>query len=286
MIVTSMKGKQVSIVQNKQGVLIDTQGERWVRDAYKDVPERGMAGYSCQDGADSIRFTKSELVRICKGNAAIQQLTTVDEARDFAERLEPRLREIATNWNDQRLREVLIEADDTNKSALNLLISKLEAESKRIEVEAVALRKTEEAVHVEECLSRERDGTSLAQENGGGTPVPPRKNTPKKAKENAFESVCEGRLMTLTSKQLIMMRAVFAVANEDCSSTEILQIAADAGLSVVAAGAVLATLGEKKLIKVVKTQTGKRYELTSAGVQMCNAIEATMLQRRQNHEDS
>lgn len=260
MIVTSMKGKRVSIVQNKQGILIDTRGKWWIRDAYKDIPEQGIAGYSCQDGTDSIRFTKSELVRICKGDAAIQQLMTVDEARDFAERLEPRLREIAADWNDQQLREVLMEADDANKSALNLLISRLEAEYKRA--------KAQTAAQTEECLSCERDGTSLTQESGGGTPVPPRKNTPKKAKGNAFESMYNGELITLTSKQLVIMRAVAAEVDEDgvCTSTGVLQAAVGAGMSAVSAGAVLATLGEKKLLAVTKTPTGKAYKLTDAGM--------------------
>lgn len=268
MIVTTMKGKRVSIVQNKRGILIDTQDKWWTRDAYKDIPEQGIAGYSCQDGTDSIRFTRSELVRICKGDAAIQQLMTVDEARDFAERLEPRLREIAADWNDQQLREILMEADDTNKSALNLLISRLEAEYKRIEAEAVALRKAEEAAHVEEYLSCERNGTSLAQEGSGGTSVPPRKNTPKKAKGNAFESMYNGELITLTSKQLVIMRAVVAGVDEDgtCTSTGVLQAAVGAGMSAISAGAVLATLGEKKLLTVTKTSTGRVYKLTDAGV--------------------
>lgn len=260
MIVTSMKGKRVSIVQNKRGILIDTQGKWWIRDAYKDIPEQGVAGYSCQDGADSIRFTKSELVRICKGDAAIQQLMTVDEARDFAERLEPRLRGIAANWNDQQLREVLIEADDTNKSALNLLISRLEAEYKRTKAQTTA--------QTEECLSCERDSTSLAQESGGGTPVPPRKNTPKKAKGNAFESMYNGELITLTSKQLVIMQIIDAEADEDgvCASAGVLQAAVSAGMSAISAGAVLATLGEKKLLTVVKTSTGKAYKLTDVGM--------------------
>ena len=269
MIVTSMKGKRVSIIQNKQGVLIDTQGKWWVRDAYEDIPERGMAGYSCHDGTDSIRFTKSELVRICKGDAAIQQLTTVDEVRDYTERLEPKMREAAANWSDQRLREILMEADDMNKSALNLLISKLEAECKQAE--------TQTAARTEECLSCERDGTSLAQENNGGTLVPPRKNTPKKAKGNAFESVCNGKLVTLTSKQLVIMQAVVAGVGEDgvCAPAGVLQAAVNAGMSAISAGAVLATLGEKKLLTVMKTSTGKAYKLTDAGMQFREIVSNT-----------
>lgn len=266
MIVTSMKGKRVSIVQNKQGILVDTQGKRWIRDAYEDIPERGMAGYSCHDGTDSIRFTKPELVRICKGDIAIQQLTTVDEARDFVERLEPKLREVAANWNDQQLREVLIEADDTNKSALTLLVSKLMAEYKRVEAQTAARTK--------ECLSCERDGTSLAQEDSGGTLVPPHKNTPKKAKGNAFESMYNGELITLTSKQLVIMRAIAAEVDGDgtCTPTGVLQAAVNAGMSAISAGAVLATLGEKKLLTVTRTPAGKTYKLTSAGMWLLETV--------------
>lgn len=261
MIVTSVKGKRVSIVRNNRGTLVDTQGRWWVRDAYEDMPAWGMAGYSCHDGTDSIRFTKSELVRICKGDAAIQQLTTVDEVRDYAERLEPKMREAAANWSDQRLREILMEADDTNKSVLNLLMSKLEAECKRVEIQT--------AVRTEECPSCERDGTSLAQENNGGTLVPPRKNTPKKAKENAFESTYNGELITLTSKQLTIMRAIATEVDGGgtCTPTGVLQAAVNAGMSAISAGAVLATLREKKLLVVTKTPSGKVYKLTDAGMQ-------------------
>lgn len=261
-----MKGKRISIIQNKRGVLIDTRSRCWIRDAYKDIPERSVAGYSCQDGTDSIRFTKPELVRICKGDAAIQQLTTVDEARDFVTRLEADLRGIADEWSDQQLREVLAEADSKSCSALNLLVVKLQKESDRLHATTVA--------ETEERPSCERDGTSLAQENDGGTLVPPRKNTPKKAKGNAFEGMHNGELITLTSKQLVIMRAIAAEVDGGgaCTPTEVLQAAVNAGMSAISAGAVLATLGEKKLLTVTRTPAGKTYKLTSAGMWLLKTV--------------
>ena len=64
------------------------------------------------------------------------------------------------------------------------------------------------------------------------------------------------------------MRVIDAEADEDgvCISAGVLQAAVSAGMSAVSAGAVLATLGEKKLLTVTKTPTGKAYRLTDAGM--------------------
>ena len=281
MIVTSMKGKRISIIQNKRGVLIDTWGKCWIRDAYKDIPERGVAGYSCQDGTDSIGFTKPELVRICKGDAAIQQLTTVNEARDFASRLETDLREIADEWSDQQLREVLAEADSKNCSALNLLVVKLQKESDRLHATTVA--------ETEECPSCEREGTSLAQENAVGIQAPTRRNTPKKAKGNAFEGVFGEELVRLTPGQLSIMHAISNTLDPKSGASPMASITqyVSGEMSAVSAGATVATLKEKKLIVVDKTSSKKVVRLTSLGVQvrdaMCCRVERGYLENEISH---
>lgn len=266
MIVTSMGGEVISILENKRGVLIDSRGRNWLRDASKDIPERGIAGYSCQDGADSIRFTKPELVRICKGDAAIQQLTTVEEARDFATRLEADLREIADNWGDQQLREVLAEADSKSCSALNLLMVKLQKESSQLRASIAA--------ETEECPSCEREGTSLAQENAVGIQAPTRRNTPKKAKGNAFEGMFGEELVRLTSGQLAIMHAIFSTIDPKSGASPMAGIIQhmDGEMSAVSAGATIATLKEKKLIIVDKTSSKKVVRLTSLGVQVRDAL--------------
>ena len=264
MIVTSMNGEVISILENRRGVLIDSHGRNWLRDASKDKPEQGMAGYSRQDNEDAVIFTKPELVRVCKGDTAIQQLTTVAEMRDFATRLEADLREVADGWNDQQLREVLVEADNKSCSALNLLVVKLQKESDRLHAAAEA----------EECPSCERDGTSLAQENAVGIQAPTRGNTPKKAKGNAFEGVFGEELVRLTSGQLAIMHAIFSTLDpkSGASPTAIIAQCVSDEMSAVSAGATIATLKEKKLIVVDKTSSKKVVRLTSLGVQVRDAL--------------
>lgn len=266
MIVTSANGEVISILENRRGVLIDSHGRNWLRDASKDKPEQGMAGYSRQDNEDAIIFTKPELVRVCKGDTAIQQLTTVAEMRDFATRLEADLREIADGWNDQQLREVLVEADNKSCSALNLLVVKLQKESDRLHAAAVA--------EAEECPSCEREGTSLAQENAVGIQAPTRGNTPKKAKGNAFEGMFGEELVRLTSGQLAVMHAIFSTLDPKSGASPTASVAQCVSdeMSAVSAGATIATLKEKKLIVVDKTSSKKVVRLTSLGVQVRDAL--------------
>lgn len=265
MIVTSMNGEAISILENKRGILIDSRRRNWLRDASKDKPEQGMAGYSRQDNEDTIILTKPELVRVCKGNTAIQQLTTVAEARDFASRLEADLREIADNWGDQQLREVLMEADSKGCSALNLLTSKLQKESDQLRASAVAEN--------EECISCERDGTSLAQESAGGTQAPPRGNTPKKVKGNAFEGVFGEELVRLTSGQFTVMHAIFSTLDPKSGASLTADVTqyVNGEMSAVSAGATIATLKEKNLVVVDKSSPQKVVRLTNLGAQVCVA---------------
>lgn len=266
MIVTSMNGEVISILENKRGVLIDSYGRNWLRDASKDKPERGMAGYSRQDNEDAIIFTKPKLVRVCKGNTAIQQLTTVAEARDFTSRLEADLRKIADGWNDQQLREVLMEADSKGCSALNLLMSKLQKESDQLRASAAA--------ETEEYISCERDGTSLTQESAGGIQAPPHENTPKKVKGNVFEGMFGEELVRLTSGQLAIMHAIFSTLDPKSGASPTASVAqcVSGEMSAVSAGATIATLKEKKLIVVDKTSSKKVVRLTSLGVQVHGAL--------------
>lgn len=262
MIVTSIGGEVISILENKRGVLIDSRGRNWLRDASKDKPEQGMAGYSRQDNEDAIIFTKPELVRVCKGNTAIQQLTTIVEARDFASRLEADLREIAHDWNDQQLREVLMEADSKGCSALNLLTSKLQKESDQLRASTV--------VETEECISCERDSTSLAQESAGGIQAPPHRNTPKKVKGNAFEGMFGEELVRLTSGQFAVMHAIFSTLDPKSSASptaDVIQYMSGE-MSAISAGATIATLKEKKLIVVDKSSPKKVVRLTNLGTQV------------------
>jgi hypothetical protein len=253
MIVTSASGKQVSIIENKHGILVDTLGNWWTRDAEKDTSD--AAGYSNQDKEDYIQLTRPELKRVCGGNTTIQQLTTVAEMRDYTSRLKADLRKIADDWNDQQLREILIEADTDNRSCISLLLYKLNTECGRREAEAAALLNAVNEDKTEECVSCERESTSLELERSAGTDVPPKKKAKRKPKEYVFRGTYADTFVQLTEKQVTMMLAVAHVSRIN----QTLQVTTAAVLrevvnemSPISAGAVLSTLREKHLIVIDK----------------------------------
>ena len=252
MIVSSASGKQISIIENKHGILIDTSGNWWTRDADKDTSD--AAGYSNQDKEDYMQLTRPELKRVCGGNTAIQQLTTVTEMRDFIDGLKADLREIGNSWNDQQLREMLIEADADNRSCVSLLLHKLNTECNRREAEAAALLNTTNEDKTEECTSCEREGTSLKLERSAGTSVPLKKKAQRKAKEYAFEGTCDGTDIKLTAKQVTVMLAVLHSTdnNLNCLTANVLQHVSTE-MSPISAGAILSTLKEKCVISMDKS---------------------------------
>lgn len=260
MIITSVGGKQVSIIENKHGILIDTSGNWWTRDADKDTSD--AAGYSCKDVNDFIQLTRPELKRVCKGNTAIQQLTTVTEMRDFINRLKADLREIGNSWNNQQLREILIEADVDNKNCLSLLLCKLNAEYDRQHVTTA---------ETEERTSCEKEGISLELERSAGTSVPLKKKAQRKVKEYAFEGTYDGADIKLTVKQVTVMLAILRATDTElnCSTANVLR-EVSSEMSAISAGAVFSTLKEKGIISMDKS-TGVT-NLTRLGAWVINKL--------------
>lgn len=243
MIIESVCGEQISIVENKYGLLVDTQGRWWDRDADKDVPDKAAA-YTNVDTKDTILLDRPKLKRVCQGNNAIQQLTTVAEMRDFISRLMSDLRTVGDNMNDQQLREILIESEADGESCLSLLLCRLNTESdKRAAAEA------------KECVSCETGGTSPELERPAGTDVPPKRRVQRKPKGYAFRGTYADAYVQLTEKQVAMMLAIARISR----TSQTLQVVTAAVLKEVAsemppvsAGAVLSTLREKHLIVVDK----------------------------------
>lgn len=241
MIIESVCGEQISIVENKHGLLVDTHGRWWNRDSDRDVPDKAAA-YSNNDIGDTILLDRPMLKRVCQGNNAIQQLTTVAEMRDYISRLRPDLRTAGDNMNDQQLREILMEAEVDGKSCPNFLLCRLSAESNKCAT-----------AETEERLPCEKEGTSFEPERLTGTNVPPKKKAQRKPKEYAFEGVCDGASVRFTLKQVLVLQAVLdcADANLNCSTASVLQYVAK-DVPPISAGAVLSTLKEKGIISVDK----------------------------------
>jgi hypothetical protein len=241
MIIESVCGEQISIVENKYGLLVDTHGRWWNRNSDEDVPDKAAA-YTNNDIGDTILLNRPMLKRACQGNNAIQQLTTVAEMRDYIGRLRSDLRTAGDNMNDQQLREILIEAETDGKSCLNLLLCRLNTESNKYIT-----------AETEECVSCETGGTSLEPERPTGTDVPPKKKAKRKPKEYAFEGTCDGVDVRLTLKQVLVLQAVLDCTdtNLNCSTANVLQYVAK-DIPPISAGAVLSTLKEKGIISVDK----------------------------------
>nr|DAO63061.1 MAG TPA: hypothetical protein [Caudoviricetes sp.] len=243
MIIGSVCGEQISIVENKHGILVDTRGRWWCRNSDKDVPDKAAA-YTNNDVGDTMLLSRPMLKRVCQGNNAIQQLTTVAEMRDYISRLKSDLRAVGDNMNDQQLREILIEAETDGKSCICLLLHRLNVENGK-----------QQAAEIEECVSCKTEGTSLEPERLTGTDVPPKKKAKGKPKEYAFRGTYADTFIQLTEKQVAMMLAVARVSR----TNQTLQVVTAAVLREVAseippisAGAVLSTLREKHLIAIDK----------------------------------
>ena len=262
MIVTSMKGERVSLIEKVNYSLRDTKKRTWTRDATKDTPSK--AAYTCSDGSDSIAFTKKQLARVCKGNHAIQELTSLEEVKDFISRLDTEYREVTDTWTDERIQLLLTDAQTANKSTLNTLLSAVVAEYERLEEERER----------EEYISETRKGISLVQETQGRTNVPPQAKKPRETPSlRFFRIVNSGETVQLTDKQYTVMVAVTKVELQGSgyATAEVVQ-RVSGELSAVSIGAVISTLREKGLVKVHEVARRKYLNFTKRGQAVLDAI--------------
>ena len=84
MLVQTTTGETVSLVESRKGKLIDRTGGVWFR--YPEADTEDSAGFKCNKSV--MRLHRKQLVRICKGNANIQALMTVEEIKEYIEDLD------------------------------------------------------------------------------------------------------------------------------------------------------------------------------------------------------
>lgn len=264
MLVRTTNGKLISIVSNDKGVLTDASGTKWWRRGSLDSPGHAAYSTSMLGDGEVIKFTKDELVRICKGTSAIQTPTTPEELRAATASMGPEAAALAAEKPDQWFREVLSKAEETSQNPSSLAGHLLKDELGRrrpIEVPTEA--------------------SPLVQET---RKAPPRyKRAPRaKLQPGGFEDTFEGKRVILTPKQTEFMerleenetweqddsgRWYYGDHYAECMSDT---------MSPMSVGAMITTLREKGVIRTEYTRVdGRRvckFQLTELGILVYNRL--------------
>lgn len=249
MIVYTLTGSIVSLVNKDGGALVDNNGIKWERSPQLDVEEPyGVAYTETKAGVSTVRLTREEIKRVINGVHAMQTPTTVLEMRYHALNLPKEYQWIIDNWSDQQLREILMEAEDRNRNPGAVMEAKVGAILEEQEKEQVTPEPPPEA----------REGTSVVQK-------PPRtaKSTPRKRKQEGSLSVAlDGKSILLTPKQLEFMERLSECPgwSKDKEKGEYVasQFAEELSdtMNAMSVGAVVTTLREKGLLSTSKSRIG------------------------------
>lgn len=236
----------INIVNDIEGVLVDSNGTMWYRNAKYDKKDEAAA-FTTDEDLDPrvIMLDRNQLKRVCKGTKAIQEITTVDEARAYAGQHYEEWGHVVDQWNNQQIREIMMKAEETGRSMS--------------EVAGMMERKARAQIVVERAIKEEKESHREATEKPEETHVdvippksPSRKRTQEKAKRVAFGE------MVLTERQVEFLRGLPA---KDAFTAE----DAPEGFSKMAVGAMISTLREKGVISTGKTtmtmDKGKRVTL-------------------------
>lgn len=275
MIVNSTLGSAVSLERTDKKSLFDRCGVEWARCPERDTKDPfGCAYRETKNNIACVLLTKEELMRVIAGTHAMQTPTTVEEMRYHALNLPASWQLVVDNWSDQRLREILIEAEDKRLNTGALMEAKVEAE-----IEA-AEREKERAEEVEhERVSREAtEGTSVVRKTQGTA-----KRTPRKRTQEGGLSVAIGETsIALTSKQLEFMERLSECpgwtecgTNGEYVASQYAEELSDT-MNPMAVGAVLTTLREKQILTTTKTRMGGvkccMFKLTETGKQIYKSL--------------
>lgn len=271
MVVRTITGSLVSFVRTDGRSLFDNDGVEWARCPEFDVSEPFGLGYrETKAEVSVVRLTREEMKRVINGVHAMQTPTTVEEMRYHALNLPKDYQWIIDQWPDQKLREILIEAEDRHQNPGALLEAKAYAV---IEAEEAAKKEQEEQEH-EESHEKASSLPGKTRSASGGY-----RSTPKRRTQEGSISVASGDIsVVLTPKQLEFMERLSecpgwsetGVTGEYVASQYAEELSDT--MNPMAMGAVLTTMREKGLIETRKTRMGGikccMFKLTEVGVQI------------------
>ncbi len=259
MIVTTILGQRVSLVHTDRKFLYERDGSMWCRDSVKDTQDR--AAYTKYvDIPQTILLDRHELKRICAGDQAMIRPTTVEGMRDYATGLEKDWRDEVSNWPDQRLREILADAEEQDKDPGRMLEKMLEKLLEPVVAPTIPTEATERPTEAPKKTPRYS-------------------NTPRPRKQEGSVSVAlEGVSVLLTPKQLEFMErlsenegwAKHGIGGEYSVNSYSMELSDS--MSAMSVGAVVTTLREKHLLQTTKVRVAGLksciFQLTDLGKQV------------------
>lgn len=263
MILKASNGLPVSFIDTDKKSLFDKTGQEWARCPSGDQPY-GLACYMNTETFVQVLLTREDLKRVIAGPNAMRTPTTLDEMRDYIDRCPKYVQEIANNWPDQKLREILIEAEERGSNPGLLL-------------ERVADKEYEKQ-HEPEPAPGNPTGATGGDTEAHRTPRTAR-SAPRPRKQEGSVSVALGEAsVLLTPKQLEFMERLSECPGWSRSgpageyiASEYAQELSDT-MNPMSVGAVLTTLREKHLLKTEKRRVGAIkccvFKLTDIGVQV------------------
>ena len=194
--------------------------------------------------------------------------TTLDEMRDYIDRCPEYVQEIVNGWPDQKLREILIEAEEHGSNPGWLLERMADKESeKQREPEPEPENPMEATGRPTEAHRAPRTARS----------------TPRRRKQEGSVSVAFGEAsVLLTPKQLEFLERLSECpdwetkgVNGEYTASEYAQELSDT-MNPMSVGAVLTTLREKSLLQTEKRRVGAIkccvFKLTNLGVRVYNKL--------------
>lgn len=258
MIVKSNAGTLVSIIGYNGIAVLDRNGGVWERDI-KYCGDYGSVRFVHTETKNTITVTAAEMHRISLGPHAINAVQTVEELRDATRELDPRHRREVDNWPDQKLREILIEAEEKSESPTEVM---------------------------KKALGIGEQATPTTGMPTGASPKPTEKQeaprgytstTRSRRQEGSVLVALEDTSVLLTPKQLEFMERLSECPGWDGTPTgeynaSLYAQELEDTMNPMSVGAVLTTLREKNLLQTEKRRVGGVkcciFKLTAVGLQV------------------
>lgn len=240
--VKTVSGTSVNIVRSDGKSLFDANNVEWARNPNLD--DRDHAAYTeTRNHITTIMLGRYELRRVCAGDKAIRTPTTVQEMRYHAVGLHKSLQEVIDGWPNQRLREILVEADEKGVNAGTLLEKTAEKE-----------------VEDNKPPKRAPEATERPTEAHKESPRYSRPSRPRKQEGSVSVALGEAFVL-LTPKQLEFMERLSECPEWDGTPTgeynaSLYAQELEDTMNPMSVGAVLTTLREKNLLQTKKRKVG------------------------------
>lgn len=263
MILKASNGLPVSFTDENGKSIFDKTGQEWARHPSGDKPGESACYMNTKTFAQ-VLLTREDLKRVIAGPNAMRTPTTLDEMRDYVDRCPKYIRDVADNWPDQKLRQILYEAEEHGSNPGWLLERMVD---KQREPEPIPETPTE------------APGEDTEEHRAPRTA----RSTPRPRKQEGSVSVTLGEAsVLLTPKQLEFMERLSECPgwNEggpagEYTASEYAQELSDT-MNPMSMGAVLTTLREKHLLQTDKRRVGAIkccvFKLTDLGVQVYNKL--------------